>query len=164
MTALADLRYAVRVALKNPGFSAVAIAALALGIGANAAIFSVVNAVLLRPLPYPEPDRLVRVCRHFPTGNACAVSIPKFMTWRRAQQLEAIAAYDFVGPGINVGGGDRNVLGRSIALNGEPYTVVGVLSQRFRPQPPADVFLPLQPDSNSTNQANFLNVAGRLKP
>jgi predicted permease len=61
-------------------------------------------------------------------------------------------------------GGDPNVLGRSIALNGEPYTIVGVLSQRFRPQPPADVFLPLQPDSNSTNQANFLNVAGRLKP
>src|SRR5919202_6848857 len=100
----ADLRYAVRVVLKNPRFSVVAVAALALGIGANAAIFSVVNGVLLQPLPYPEPDRLVRVCRQFPNGMGCAASIPKFTAWRRAQSFDGIAPYDFSGPGMNLGG------------------------------------------------------------
>src|SRR3982751_3959917 len=103
MTTLAsDLRYAIRVALKNPRFSLVAIAALALGIGANAAIFSVVNAVLLQPLPFPQPDRLMRLCRQYPTGPGCSVSIPKFTTWRKAQSFEAMTAYDFSGPGPNL--------------------------------------------------------------
>src|SRR4051794_18949312 len=102
-----DVRYALRVVLKNPRFSAVAVAALALGIGANAAIFSVVNAVLLQPLPYPDANRLVQLCRDYQGEPSCAVSVPKFMTWSRAKSLDAVAAYDFGGPGINLSGGDR---------------------------------------------------------
>src|SRR5262245_58848175 len=106
-TLAADIHYAIRVLLKNPRFSLVAIAALALGIGANTAIFSVVNAVLLRPLPYPDPDRLVQVCRQFPQGRGCPTSIPKYIVWRTTSSFDAFAAYDFAGPGMNVGGGDR---------------------------------------------------------
>ena len=216
----ADIRYAIRVVLKNPRFSLVAVAALALGIGANAAIFSVVNAVLLRPLPYPDVDRLVRLCREFQNGGTgCAVSIPKYTVWSRARSMDAMAAYDFAGPGMNLSGGDRpeqikgihvsaeyfkvfggrtivgrtftaeedrpggphaavlshhlwrthfgsdaQIAGRTISLNGDPYTVVGVLSERFRSEPPADVYMPLQADPNSTNQGHFLSVAAHLKP
>jgi putative ABC transport system permease protein len=214
-----DVRYALRLLVRNPGFSAVAIAALAIGIGANTAIFSVVNGVLLQPLPYPQPERLVRICREFPSGMGCAQSIPKFMAWRGAQAFDAVAAYDFAGPGLNLSGGDRpqqvrgihvsadyfrvfgtsaaigrtftadedrpggahvavlahsvwttrfggdqTILGRVIILNAEPYTVVGVLDRRFRSDPPAEVFIPLQADPNSTNQGHYLSVAARLKP
>ncbi|MBI3404938.1 MAG: ABC transporter permease [Acidobacteria bacterium] len=93
-TLMQDLRYAVRSLAKNPGFYAVAIIALALGIGANTAIFSVVNAVLLRPLPFKDPDRLVMVWEHnFKRGNARNVVSPAdLMDWKAQNRtLENLA-------------------------------------------------------------------------
>ncbi len=102
------MRQALRTMRRNPAFAFTAIAALALGIGANTAIFSVVNTVLLQPLNYPEPDRLVALQRSFPGGTGNSVSIPKFVVWREQDKVfEAVTAYDFAGPGINLTGGDR---------------------------------------------------------
>jgi predicted permease len=214
----ADLRHSVRVLLKSPGFTTVAVAALALGIGANTAIFSVVNAVLLKPLPYPESDRIMSVMRGFKAGYGQSVSIPKFNFWRENKVFDAFAVYNS-GVGMNLGGVDRpeqvqgtqvsldyfrvfgakpvlgrtflpqedrpgggrvaviseslwerrfgrdpNIVGRTITLNNDVYSIVGVISKSFQPDPPVDVFLPLQPDPNSNNQGHYLACAGRLKP
>ncbi len=91
-----DLRYGMRLLLHSPAFSIVAVLTLALGIGANTAIFSVVNAVLLRPLPFPEPDRLVRIWEASPVGSDRNVVDPyNFLTWReRTRSFEQMAAID----------------------------------------------------------------------
>jgi putative ABC transport system permease protein len=91
-----DVRFGIRMLVKNPGFTVVSILALALGIGANTAIFSVVNAVLLRPLPYKDPDHIVHVLRTQPPIMRGPISRPDFLEWQAQQKVfSEIAAYYF---------------------------------------------------------------------
>jgi putative ABC transport system permease protein len=84
---LADFRYAIRMLIKSPAISVIAIVALALGIGANTAIFSVVNAVLLRPLPYPEPDKLILLRERMQMFESGSVSYPNYLDWRASNHV-----------------------------------------------------------------------------
>ena len=108
-----DLKFAFRQLLKNPGLTAVAVLTLALGIGANTAIFSVVNAVLLRPLPYPESERLVWLSERGQNFPTMSISYPNFTDWRTQQTVfEYIGVYNW---------GSYNLTGK-----GEPYRLTGV--------------------------------------
>jgi predicted permease len=125
-TFLQSLRYGLRSMKNRPGFAAVAILTLALGIGANTAIFSVVNAVLLQPLSYPNPGRLVELELSSQQGNGDVTSIPKFNVWREQTQVfDSVAAYDFSGPGINLTGGDRPEQLEGIHVSADYFRVFG---------------------------------------
>ena len=143
-----DLRYALRMLRKNPGFTAVAVLTLALGIGANTAIFTVVNAVLLKPLPYPEPDRIVQFIYRSQDGQKIeGASVATFMTWReQARALEDFALYDaegalsgggtewyLVGPGINLTGSDRPERLTSIHVSASYFRLFGAPMEIGRP-------------------------------
>src|ERR1700677_1686024 len=216
---LSDLRYSFRMLISSPAFTVTAIAALALGIGANTAIFTVVNAVLLKPLTYPEPDRMVQFMNTFPEGNSGGASPVNFNTWRaQTSVFQDVSAYDFGGPGFNLTGllpaqvhgihpseayfrlfgapvvlgrtftpqedspngghvvvigygfwqrkfgGNPNIIGTSVSLSNEPYTIVGVLGKSFVTDPQADIWVPFQIEPNSPTFAHYFLVSGRLKP
>jgi predicted permease len=222
-----DLRYAVRTLRRNPGFAAVAILTLALGIGMNTAVFSVVNAVLIRPLSYPNPERLLWLANYNEAFKMEAVAGPDFLDWReQAKSFDKMACYayndmtiatadsadqsmvapvsdDFwpiIGVRPELGrlfapgerdaiilshrlfvrrfGGDPEVVGKIMSLNGRPMTVTGVLPERFRFQFPMpqragvdpkeiEAYIPtdVTPQTQSRNRgAAILNVVGKLKP
>jgi putative ABC transport system permease protein len=215
-----DLRHALRLMRRSPAFTLAAVAAIALGIGANTAIFSVINAVLLQPLPYPDADRIVVLMNSSPQFSFPAASVPKYNNWRRqTAALQDVAAYDTGGPGMNVSGGDRpeqlrgihvsheffrlfgagtalgrtftpeedrpgggnhvvlsyglwqrrfggdrGVLGKTLAIGGESHSIIGVIASNFSFDPAPDLYLPFQADPNSDNQGHYFRVAGRLKP
>ncbi|HXC42464.1 MAG TPA: ABC transporter permease, partial [Candidatus Dormibacteraeota bacterium] len=92
---LRDLRFGARTLIKNPAFSAIAILVIALGVGANTAIFSIVNAVLLQPLPFADPDRLIVLSEQMAdTGERMSISLPSFLDWRaEARSFDGLAGY-----------------------------------------------------------------------
>jgi putative ABC transport system permease protein len=113
-----DLRYALRMLAKSPAFSLIAILTLGLAIGANSAIFSVVNAVLLRPLPYPQSEQLVRIFGTQPTLDEAPTSPANFLEWKEENQVfERIGTY--VGQGFNLLGGDKpeRVIGARVSAD-----------------------------------------------
>jgi predicted permease len=229
-TTCQDLRYAARMLRRSPGFTAVAIVTVALGIGANTAIFSIVNAVLLRPLPFPEPDRLVRIAFNEPGLGLRDVpfSVPELDDLRNRagvfkdvstiasasenltgaghpERLEFMVThpnyFSMLGATPQIGrlfgpqdfalgfapvvvisdglwrrsyGSDPNVIGRTVRLDNDPYTIVGVLPPGFRHPGPTvsgnvEVFQtagfsgdPAPPPARGTR---FMPAAiGRLKP
>jgi putative ABC transport system permease protein len=221
-----DVRYAVRSWTRNPGFTAVAILTIALGVGANTTMFSVINATLFRPLPFPEADRLMSLWKgqiNDPT-DLNITSMPVYRDWvERSRSFESIALFDSAGRGYNLTGqnepeqvsgvrvtasfftvlgvrpmlgrtflpkeeepgndrevvlsyalwrrslgGDRSIVGRTISIDGQAYTVVGVMPESFRFQfwsGLRELWVPAgwtrgdrEPGSNS-----FIAI-GRLKP
>jgi len=111
-----DIRYGIRVLAKSPGFSLIAVFTLALGIGANTAIFSVVNGVLLNPLPYPEPKQLVSLFEEIPNFKNGSISYPNFIDWRRMNTtFTAMAAYRSTGFNLSGNGEPERLHGEMIS-------------------------------------------------
>lgn len=218
-----DLRYAVRQLIKSPSFSATAVIALALGIGATTAMFAVIYAFLLRPLPYADPDKLVMLqSRSVRTGNDVGVNYLDFVDWQKQNRsfsdlaffnlrwngnLEApggmtetlkttfttanlfslLGVQPMVGRDLTAAddeekapkvmliserlwkktfGGDPNIIGRDIRLDGTPRTVVGVMPAGFRFPSQTDIWVPMASVfGRSTNREWRADQAmGRLKP
>src|ERR1051325_7326358 len=133
MTLLQDLKFGTRTLVKSPAFTAVAVAVLALGVGANTAIFSVVNAVLLRPLPFPGAERIVDFQGVNPSKGITEsnLSAPDFEDWRAEQRsFEALALYTSFN--VNMTGGDEPERVPATAVSADFFRVMGVSAARGR--------------------------------
>src|SRR5215813_45665 len=219
-TLIQDLRYGARMLMKKPGFTLIAVITLALGIGANTAIFTVVNAVLLRPLSYSEPERIMRLAPEWPNVSFRNASEPKFIFWREhSQAFDGVAATIVIGSGVNLSGGsepefvtgvrvsadffrvlgvnpaigrgftkeedspngervvilshglwerrfgaDPAMAGKSVSINDNPYTVVGVMPEDFRyGDGQTDLIVPMRVNPASAAQGHNYTVLARLK-
>src|SRR5580698_9939276 len=213
-----DLRHAFRSMGRTPVFTLCAVVTLALGIGSNTAVFSIVNAVLIRSLSYPDASRIVQFFLYSSTGSTPGASIPDFRFWlERLDSVQDIAAYDFDqsemgltsgapeqvhgihvtsnyfrlfgapvllgrtfikadnlanGPRVVVLSyrlwrrrfvGDQNIVGKTISLDRESYTVIGVTGKGFNSDPEAQLWIPFQFNLNDTDQLHSFEVAARLR-
>lgn len=127
----ADLRFAARALLKSPGFTATAVLTLALGIGANTAMFSVINGTLLSPLPYPDADRIVRIWETTPEGNRFSASEPNFLDFRASNNsFQALAAFKDVSLTFTGNGEPARIEG--LAVSRDFFSVLGHAPVRGR--------------------------------
>ncbi len=222
-TILQNLRYALRTLRKQPGFALIAVATIALGIGANTAVFTVVNATLANGLPYRDPEQLVHLWERTPQTDfpRREASYPDFLDWRQSQTLAGVAAYAscqmilqgsaareailcartsanffaLLGVEPMLGrvfqneedqpgavkvllithnawqqrfGGDPKLVGQTLRINDEVWTVIGVLppSFHFAPRGATEFWAPLTPDESRRQRRgmHWVKVIGRLKP
>lgn len=121
-----DLRFALRGLSKTPGFTIIAILVIAVGIGVNTAVFSVINAVLLKPLTYPDPKSLMEMRNTGPQGSFAGANIPKFNIWHQQTSIfKQVAAYDFGGAGLNITSGDHPAQVQGIHVSADYFALFG---------------------------------------
>src|SRR2546427_184311 len=213
-----NLIYSLRLLRRNPGFAAASVITLALATGANIAIFSIVNSILLRPLPFPDPDHLVRVRDIPPGGGQFAIAPANFLDWRASSRTLELAA--LLNAALNLtGGGDpmrvhvtrvtantfallevaplqgrtflpeeddppqsrvaivshalwmnrfagESAPGRRLILNGETYSLVGVMPRGFQLFQDSDVWIPMawSPADLAARGSHYVQAIGRLRP
>jgi predicted permease len=139
-----DLRYGVRILRKNPGFTVIAVFTLALGIGANTAIFSIVNAVLLNPLPYPDGEQLVMIYSDALTNNQqrTGISVPEFADCRQADSFEAVGAFDYGNLNLNADDSGAPERVESVSVTPEIFSLLKIAPLKGR------IFLPEEAQQN----------------
>ena len=121
-----DLRFAMRSLGKAPAFAIIAVVVIAVGIGVNTAVFSVIDAVLLKPLTYPNPQKLVALTLTTPEGSFPVASVPFFNLWRQQTSIfEQVSAYDFGGAGLNITGGDHPQQVQGIHVSADYFAMLG---------------------------------------
>src|SRR5262249_7506387 len=135
---LQDLRFGLRMLLKNPGFTSVAVLTLALGIGANTAMFSVLNTFLFRSLPYPDSSRLVRIFRTSPHSQSWPHSNGNFFDYREKNDVfESVTAYTWVSPSLVQEGAPAERL-RGLSVTSDFFASLGVQRLLVRVPTPAE--------------------------
>src|SRR6202050_5441156 len=156
---LQDLRYALRMLLKNPGFTIVAVLTLALGIGANVATFSVVYAVLLRPLPFPHPEQLVRVFDDLRSSNVKNVGMSAPELWDLPDRSGVFQGISVRGPvASDMAGGAPPVRAETLPISPDYFTMLGVppqMGRLFGPQDAVPGFIESVVISNGFWRRNY---------